>query len=263
MSEENFVPHRLPASMGSLASVVPPAPPGTIFVLAQHGGYAVPPREYTLLFGREQDDVHVAIGVGDPYVSRFHGRLTCDGREWWLRNTGRLPIRLPREALLLADQEMPLRDGYLPLFIGRPPRREHLLEIRVVGWPTPHTVGGPGLATKPSTGYDLSPVEHLVLIALAQRYLRGEPNPQPVAWNQVAADLNRVSSDREWNPHAVANVVGGVRKRLSTGSQPIPGITRTEDMAEPLGNALNHALIRALLESTTLVPSHLGLLDAE
>lgn len=257
MSDEDFVPQRLPASMRSLAGGAPPAPPGTIFVLADHGGYAVPPRKFTLLFGREEDDVHVAVGVGDPYVSRFHGRLTCDGSEWWMRNTGRLPIRLPRESLLLSGQEMPLQDGYLPLFIGRSPRREHLVEIRVVGWPKANTVGGPSLDTKASATYDLSPVERLVLTALAQRYLRGEQHARPMAWNQVADDLNRLSTDREWNPHAAANVVGNVRKRLSEANPPIHGIIRTDDMPEPLGNALNHNLIRALLESTTLLPADL------
>jgi hypothetical protein len=58
-------------------------------------------RKFTLHFGRETDDVHVPIGINDPHVSRLHGVLMCDGREWWVRNEGRLPIQLP--------EAMPLR----------------------------------------------------------------------------------------------------------------------------------------------------------
>jgi hypothetical protein len=67
----DFVPQVLPASMRSLAGGVPPAPPGTLFALAADGGFAVPPRKFTLHFGRERDDVHVAVGVNDPHVSRL------------------------------------------------------------------------------------------------------------------------------------------------------------------------------------------------
>jgi hypothetical protein len=263
MTVGEFVPQQLSASTRSLAAGVPPAPPGTLFVLGAHGGYAVPPRAFTLLFGRESEDVHVAVGVDDPYVSRFHGRLMCDGTEWWLRNTGRLPMRLPREAMLLAGQEMPLEDGYLPLFIGRSRRKEHLVELYVVGRGPANTLGGPGTDTRSPAVYELSDTERLVLAALAQRYLRYERHPQPVAWKQVADDLNRLGDDREWTAHGAANVVGRVRERLAKGvdgADPLPGVLRTEGAGEPLGNALNHNLIQALLTTTTLLPSDLRLL---
>jgi hypothetical protein len=119
--------------MRSLASGVPSAPPGTIFALAADGGFAVPPRKFTLHFGRGKDDVHVPIGINDPYVSRLHGVLVCDGQEWWIRNKGKLPIRLPGEALLLSGHELLIEPGYTPLLIGSAKRPLHLLEIHVVG----------------------------------------------------------------------------------------------------------------------------------
>jgi pSer/pThr/pTyr-binding forkhead associated (FHA) protein len=101
-----FVPQVLPGSIRSLASDVPPAPPGTIFVLGAGGGFAVPPRKFTLHFGRDRDDIHVPVGIDDPYVSRLHGVIVGDGRDWWLRNKGKLPIRLPGEAMLLSGHEL-------------------------------------------------------------------------------------------------------------------------------------------------------------
>src|SRR5262249_62351806 len=95
MTLREFVPQALPDSMRSLASGVPPAPPGTIFALAADGGFAVPPRKFTLHFGRGKDDVHVPVGGNDPQVSRLHGVLVGDGQEWWIHNKGKLPIRLP------------------------------------------------------------------------------------------------------------------------------------------------------------------------
>lgn len=41
----------------------------------------------------------------------------------------------------------------------------------------------------------------------------------------------------------------------------MPWLTR-EELGEPVGNALNDNLIRALLTSTTLVPMDLALIDS-
>jgi hypothetical protein len=256
----DFVPQVLPASMRSLAGGVPVAPPGTIFVLAADGGYAVPPRKFTLLFGRGKDDVHVPIGADDPYVSRLHGVIVCDGREWWMRNEGRLPIQLPGESLLLSGHELQMEEGYTPLFIGESRRRSHLLEVHVVGANRLDGNGEPRGNTKAPNTYDLSDTERLVLTALAQRYLRQERHPQPVSWKQVADDLNRLPGSREWNAKTTANVVASVRERLSKASKPIAGIIREDGVGEPVGNALNHNLIQALLENTTLMPEDLRLL---
>jgi hypothetical protein len=73
----DFPAQMLPAGTRSLVDEVPPAPPGMLFVLAEEGGYAVPPRTYTLLPGRDRDELHVAVGTEDPYVSRKQGVFTA------------------------------------------------------------------------------------------------------------------------------------------------------------------------------------------
>lgn len=60
-------------------------------------------------------------------------------------------------------------------------------------------------------------------------------------------------------PLGVEHLVVGVRTRLSRDG--VAGLTRAE-IGEPVGNSLNHNLLRELLLSTTLVPPDLALLDA-
>lgn len=262
MQTEEFVPRVLPASTRRLADGVPAAPPGSLFALAADGGFAVPPRPFDLHFGRGKGDVHVALGTNDPYVSRLHGILRCDGREWWLRNAGRLPIHLPGDLMLLSGNELPLEPGYTPLLINTPSPRSYLLEVHVVG---PMDGAGdevPRSPTREPDVYPLSEDERLVLVVLAQRYLRQERYPQPVSWKQVAEDLGRICADREWTPKVAAHVVGRVRERLAAGRSPVPGLRREDGVGEPVGNALNHNLIRALLKNTTLQPRDLDVLGS-
>ncbi|MGH3387982.1 MAG: hypothetical protein ACRDOO_03805 [Actinomadura sp.] len=255
----SFGTRLLPATTESLAAGVPPSPVGTLYLLAATGGIAVEPRRnFAVLFGRNEPDVHVCFGADDPYVSRTQGRLLCDGAAWWIRNEGRLPLRLPKSALLLSGEEAPLREGYTPLFVRGSPRREHLLEIRIVGANLSEPTAGPTDRTMPRKTWRLSDDERLVLTALAQRYLRQEDYPQPQSWKQVADELNELGESAGWNPHRAANVVGEVRHRLSR--EGVQGLTRDE-VGEPVGNALNAHLIHELLESTTLTPPDLRLLD--
>jgi hypothetical protein len=177
-----------------------------------------------------------------------------------MRNTGKLPIQLPADTMLLSGHELPVRPGYTPAIIDSPGRRSHLLEIHLVGSHAPDGRTGPHMPTRPPDVYDLNPVERLVLTALAQRYLRQEPYPQPVSWKQVADDLNRVPGGREWTPKSAAHVVGAVRERLAGPGARIPGIMREDGVGEPVGNTLNHNLIQALLKNATLMPADLNLL---
>ena len=71
MQIRDFIPQVLPHNLPSLAGGVPPAPPGTIFVKAGPSGFAVPPRKFTLHFGRAEADVHVVFGGDDEFVSRL------------------------------------------------------------------------------------------------------------------------------------------------------------------------------------------------
>ncbi|TDD22006.1 FHA domain-containing protein [Nonomuraea diastatica] len=251
----------LPVSVGDLASGVPQAPVGTLFLMAAKGGLVAPPKYgFPLLFGRNEPDVHLCVGAGDPCVSRCHGRLTCYGTEWWIRNEGRLPIRLPRSNLLVEGAEVPLEPGYSPLFIRTGPRVEHLLEVWVVGGTADRPRAEPHDPTGPRQAWKLEPAERLVLTSLAQRYLRQEEYAQPLSWNQVSEELNALSGSARWTPHRAANVVERVRAALS--GKEVRGLTRDE-VGEPVGNALNHNLIVELLETTTLTPRDLALLNED
>ncbi|MBP2478442.1 hypothetical protein JOF53_007314 [Crossiella equi] len=262
---QTFPPQVLEPSPRGLAAGAPlPAPPGTLFALGASGGYAVPRREFTLHFGRGSQDeayqVHVPIGAGDPHISRRHGRLCCDGRDWWLRNDGKLPIRLPGDRLLLSGRDLRLEAGYLPVFLGRANAREHLLEVRVVGLPGTEADHTSGESTVLPPGHVLSAEERLVLTALAQRYLRQERHAQPVAWAQVAADLDELPDGRGARSQRPANTVDAVRRRLHR--EGVRGLTLAE-VGQPVGNTINHNLIQELLKTVTLSPADLRLLDED
>jgi hypothetical protein len=262
MQYEGFPAQVLPAGTRSLVDKVPAAPPGTIFVLAEDGGYAVPPSTYTLLFGRDSDEVHVAVGVDDPYVSRRHGAFTCVGREWWVRNTGSLPIELPG-SILLTGHERRIDTGFTPLMIRSSKHQSHLVEVRVTGGGHPDVACGAGATTKrPEDVYELTLQQRMVLTALAQRYLVQDRYPQPLTWRQVATCLNHVpAGGKAWTARSVEAKVGDVRKRLSQ-EKGVAGLTR-EEVGEPVGNMLNHNLIIELLRTTTLVAADLRLLGVD
>ncbi|MBR7826791.1 hypothetical protein KDK95_10795, partial [Actinospica sp. MGRD01-02] len=98
--------------------------------------------------------------------------------------------------------------------------------------------------------------ERLVLVVLAQRYLRQERHPGPVSWKQVAEDLTRIAPTRGWTPRIAARVAVSVRVRLAAA--------RTDaGPADPEADALDHDLIRTLLESAPLMPADLELLRTE
>ena len=262
MRHKDFPAQVLPAGTRSLVDKVPPAPPGTIFVLAADGGYAVPPGTHPLLFGRDSDQVHVAVGVDDPCVSRKHGAFTCVGREWWVRNTGSLPIELPG-SILLTGHERRIDAGFTPLMLRSSKRRSHLLEVRVTGGGRLDAACGVGATTKqPEDKYELTLQQRMVLTALAQRYLVQDRYPQPLTWKQVATCLNHVpASGKAWTARSVEAKVGDVRQRLSR-EKGVPGLTR-EEVGEPVGNMLNHNLIMELLRTTTLAVQDLLLLGVE
>jgi hypothetical protein len=256
----SFPAQMLPAGSRSLADRVPVAPPGTIFVLGAEGGYAVPPRAYTLLFGRDPDEVHVPVGTDDPRVSRKHGMFICTGQEWWLRNTGGLPIEMPGGGMLLFGHERRIDAGYTPLVISSSPRRSHLLEVRVIDAAPGTADYAPSSTTLPPTDvYEIDLQERLALTALAQRYLGQDPYPQPMTWQQVADSVNCAPlASKLWTARAAETRVTRVRNRLR-----IPGTSREEIGQPNVGNLLNHNLILALLRTSTLTPQDLRLLEPE
>ena len=248
--------------MPSLAGGVPPAPPGTIYVKSAQAGFCVPPRRFALYFGRAAEDVHVPVGPDDPYVSRRHGVLSGDGERWLLRNDGRRPIQLPGGDLLLRGHELTMAAGYTPLTIQTPNCRSHLVEVFVVGYSNAVRAGGSDTPTAASNMPVLSLGEQLVVTALAQRYLRQEPYPQPVSWKQVAQNLNCCAPrPRQWTARSAENMMAAVRRRLASGNRPVPGLLQVDGIGEPVGSMLSHNLIVALLKDGALTPGDLSLLD--
>jgi hypothetical protein len=249
----------LPARHGSLAFGVPTSAPGTIYALAITGGITVGAREgREILFGRNRPDVHVCVGENDQRVSRHHGLLTNRLDQWWVTNTGRLPLRFPGSRLLFADDEpIPLAQGYTPLFVRGSSGREHLLELCVTGSDGQQPGTQHGDPTQPPKKWRLSATEKLALVVLGQRYLLHDAYPQPMSWRQAAVHLADLQPDAGWTAKRVEHHIVAVRARLARDG--VAGLTR-EEVGEPVGNALNHNLIRELLESTTLVPPDLRLL---
>ncbi|UMP01333.1 FHA domain-containing protein [Amycolatopsis sp. EV170708-02-1] len=244
----------------SLAHGVPPAEPGTIFASTVSGRSSMPPKDgRQLLFGRNRDDVHVPLGEDDRQISRHQGTLVHEGGAWCVRNEGKLPLRLPGSRLVFGgDEPAPLSDGYTALFIRGSSGREHLLEIFVAGTDSPAPVSLGTEVTEPPRVWRLNTAERTVLVALAQRFLRREAYPQPLSWRRVADQLAKVDPDENWAPKKAEHIVTGVRQRLIDAG--VPGLTK-EEVGEPVGNALNVHLIGELLQSATLVPPDLALLE--
>ncbi|RZT88049.1 hypothetical protein EV383_4983 [Pseudonocardia sediminis] len=239
----------------------PPAVENTIFVQALTGGITVGPKQgRELLFGRNRPEVHVCVGEDDPQVSRHHGTLFFDDGSWCVRTTGRTPIRFPdRRMLFESEPPIPLAPGYTLLFVTGSSGREHALEIRVSG-PDRSAPVRPDDHTRAPRTWPMDATEHLVLVALARRYLQHEPQPAPQSWRQVEAEVARVQPDAGWTHRRVEHLVTAIRARLSKAG--VPGLTR-EEWGDPVGNALNESLISELLRSTTIIPTDLALLDAD
>lgn len=250
----------LPSGHDSLAGGVPRAVAGAVHALALGGGYTVGPREgRTVYFGRNRPEVHVCVGEDDQQVSRRHGELTHHQGHWWLRNTGRRPLRLPHARWLFAgDEAIPLAAGYTPLHVPGSHEREHLLEIFVTGPDLSRPRSRAGDVTDPPRPYPLSPDEQLILVVLGQHYLLHVPHPKPLTWKEAAQQLAQLRPDAGWTAKKVEHRVGTVRDRLSRRG--VPYLTR-EEVGEPVGNALNDNLLRELVRSTTLRPDDLALLD--
>ncbi|QIS14145.1 FHA domain-containing protein [Nocardia arthritidis] len=251
---------QLAGNDSGLAFGVPDSAPHTIYVLALTGGVATGPAPgRRIRFGRNRPEVDVCVGGDDRKISRCQGLLTHHENRWWVRNLGRQPLRLPGSRMLFGGEDpLPLDTGYTPMFIRGSGRREHLLELYVTGADTSRTGVGPADPTDPPRTWRFSDTERLVLIVLAQRYLLQEAYPQPMAWSQAAIHLDDLQPDAGWTAKRVEHVVEKVRARLS--AKGVAGLTR-EEVGEPVGNTLNHNLIRELIDSTTLIPPDLRLLE--
>lgn len=234
--------------------------PGAVFALALAEGITVEPAPgRRIRFGRNRPQVDLCIGEDDLRISRQHGVIEHAGGGWQVTNTGQLPIRLPQGRWLFNDGEpLPLTSGYTPLFVRGSRGREHLLELYVIGPDGECPEALHGAVTHAPKRYWLTPDEKLVLVVLGQRYLAQEEFAQPLTRRQVAEQMAELQPDVAWDEKKVERVVGPVRQRLHQDG--VRGLVR-EELTEPIGNMLNHNLVRALMSSATLMPSDLTLLD--
>lgn len=236
---------------------------GTIYMLALSSEIsAAPKRGRTIRFGRDRPNVDVCVGEDDIRVSREHGTVAfCDAR-WWIRNSGKGPIRLGNMRYLFPEDEpLPLPGGYTPVFVSGSSRRqslrerrEHLIEMYVGTRPPAR----PADLTPDDDPWRLKRDDRLALIALGQRYLYHDFHPQPLAYKQAAEQLAELYPEAGWTKDAVRRRVENVRITLSKAG--VPGLTEDE-VGPPVGNTLNENLIKELMLSATLAPRDLALLD--
>ncbi|GAA3006936.1 FHA domain-containing protein [Streptomyces fulvorobeus] len=247
----------------SLARGVAPTAPGTLHARTVTGDLCVPPSPgRTVRFGRgEHPDVDLEVGVDDLRVSRRHGELTYRRGHWWLRNTGRQLVRLPRGRMMHTTTEpVPLTTGYTPLFVKGSGYREHLVELYVAD----HDDQGPGSRRRADTlrpqTWALDDDERLLLVVLGQRYLLYEEDPRPLTYSMAARQLVHLRPYGNWNGRKIEYRIEAVRRRLhDAGFRYALMHDRSEE--RPSDNSLLHNLLKGLVESTTLVPPDLNLMD--
>lgn len=250
----------------TLARGAEPARPGTLHARSIIGGISVPPTPGRVVrFGRAgRPEVDLPVTEGDLRVSRRHGELTYRGGRWWLRNTGQQLVRLPRGRMMHSSTDpIPLDTGYTPLFVRGSGYREHLVELFV----TDHDQRGPGGRREDDTlapkRWPLDDDERLLLVVLGRHYLLYEECPRPLSYRQAALELAHLCGEDVWGERRIERKVGAVRRRIERGGDfPYP-VLREDDGAGPSDHNLLHNLLRGLVESTTLVPPDLELLDGD
>ncbi|MFI5613026.1 FHA domain-containing protein [Amycolatopsis sp. NPDC051903] len=196
----------------------------------------MPPTEPDpVTFGRNTAEVSVPVGEDDRRVSRRHGVLERHRERWWVRATGKVPLRLPESRLLFTGAApVPLPGGYLPLYVHGSRGREHVLEVHVAdGRPVAPPVADGVLAAR----------ERLALIVVGQSFLRWEAHPRTLPSERAAVQLAALDPGGGWTPLTVRAAVDAVRARLD----PARG---------------DEQLLTGLLASAVLVPPDLALLTA-
>jgi RNA polymerase sigma factor (sigma-70 family) len=233
---------------------------GTLTVMSAHGGIRTGRREgRRVRFGRNESDVDVSFGVGDPMISRVQGEVVCRDGDWWLRNLGRSPIQLATATRLVFSGEEwgPLPDGSTQLFVTGRSGRQHLLGLHI-GEGSERREVEPDHPTTPSRTWDLDPTERLAVVVLGQRYLRNELYPRPLSRREATEQLATLEPDVRWTQRRVEHVTARLRARLSRSG--VAGLTRDE-VGEAGTDIPLHNLIVALVESSTLTGADLEVID--
>ncbi len=247
----------------SLAHGVVPSPLGTLHARTVSGDLSAPPRPgLTVCFGRgEEPEVDLEVGVDDLRVSRRHGELTYGGGQWWLRNTGQQLVRLPRGRMMHSSTEpIPLATGYTPLFVRGSGYREHLVELYVAGHDDQGPVSRRRAETVRPNRWPLDDDERLLLVVLGQRYLLYEEEPRPLSYSRTAEQLAWLRPEGGWTERKVEYRIEAVRRRLHRTGFTYP-LVHDKSEGRPSDNSLLHNLLKGLVESTTLVPPDLDLMD--
>ncbi|AUA15418.1 FHA domain-containing protein [Streptomyces sp. SID8382] len=247
----------------SLARGVAPSTPGTLHARTVIGDLSAPPRPgLTVRFGRgEKPDVDLGVGVDDLRVSRRHGELTYRQGQWWLRNTGRQLVRLPRGRMMhLSTEPIPLDTGYTPLFVKGSGYREHLVELYVAGHDDQGPVSRRRAETLRPEIWPLEDDERLLLVVLGQRYLLYEEDPRPLTYAMAARQLGYLRPGAGWNERKIEYRIEAVRRRLHNTGFRHP-LMHDKSQGRPADNGLLHNLLKGLVESTTLVPPDLELIE--
>ncbi|MGV9377611.1 FHA domain-containing protein [Nonomuraea sp. NPDC003707] len=249
----------------SLAHGVDPAVPGTLHARTIMGGIRVAPRPGRhVRFGRDQrPTVDLRVGADDQSVSRLHAEATYEDSRWWLRNLGQQLVRLPRGQLMHSSTDpVPLAPGYTPLFIRGSGYRQHLVELYVTGAYGDTQADLHAAATTPPKIWGLSETERLLLVVLGERYLLYEEAPRPLTYNQAEARLAYLRPGEKWRAGIVEDRIEAVRHRLHAAGFTYP-LRHDRSEGRPYDNNLLHNLLRGLVESTTLVPPDLDLLETD
>jgi hypothetical protein len=246
----------------TLARGTLPAVPGTLHARSVTGGIKIAPQAgRTVRFGRgERPDVDLPVGENDMRVSRSHGELTYRKGSWWLRNTGQQLVRLPHGLMHMSTDPLPLAAGYTPLFVKGSGYREHLVELYVSGPDESAAVPRREAATLPPKIWPLRDDERLLLVVMGQHYLLYERGARPLTYRQTAQLLASLQPDGNWNERRIEYKIAALRQRLGGAGFPYP-LAHDADAGAPWDNNLLHNLLTGLVESTTLVPPDLELMD--
>jgi hypothetical protein len=256
---------RRPPSLARVPHGDRPPQPGTLQARSLTGGIQVAPAPgRTIRFGRgSKPDTHLRVGSDDTRVSRRHGELTYHDRSWWLRNTGRQLLRLPRGQLMHTTTEpIPLAAGYTPVFVRGTGNREHLVELYVTDYDDSGTHVRENAPTVPPRRWPLSDDERLALIVLGQEYLRYDPEPRPLVYRRAVEQLQALQPEFGWTKRKIEDRVASVRKRLHGSGYVINKLVRGEN-DDASDSTLMHNLLRELVDSTTLAPPDLAELDGD
>lgn len=206
--------------------------------------------------------MHLALGPEDERVSRRHGELSYRHRQWWLRNIGRRPIRLPRGQMVYRDADpLPLSPGPTWLYVRGSGYRDHVVELFVTDesrFPTPPPPPG---RTTLKEDWDLDETDIRVLVAVGQDYLHFTAEPRPWSYRDASELLRDIDPEGRWNPKKVENRITRIRQRIHhRGTFPYR-VATCEGEPRPTDGVFVHNLLKGLVEEDALTPYHLNLLD--